>query len=57
MRKKRNLFDELMAGFDALIDQRAGKRTLRRHPVKAAPCDSAPMLPNLNSKERRLKLI
>src|SRR6185437_16943524 len=28
MRKKRNLFDELMEGFDALADQRAGKRTL-----------------------------
>lgn len=26
MRKKRNLFNELMEGFDALADQRAGKR-------------------------------
>lgn len=34
MRKKRNLFDELVEGFDALADQRAGKRTLRTHAVK-----------------------
>ena len=37
MRKKRNLFDELVEGFDALADQRAGKRTLRTHAVKAKP--------------------
>jgi len=37
MRKKRKLFDELMEGFDALADQRAGKRTLRTHAVKSKP--------------------
>ena len=37
MRKKRNLFNELMEGFDALADQRAGKRTLRTHAVKSKP--------------------
>jgi putative transcriptional regulator len=37
MRKKRNLFNELMEGFDALADQRAGKRTLRTHVVKPRP--------------------
>lgn len=37
MRKKRNLFGELMEGFDALADQRAGKRTLRTHGVKPKP--------------------
>ncbi|WP_297901136.1 transcriptional regulator [Metallibacterium sp.] len=37
MRKKRNLFDELMEGFDALADQRAGKRTLRTHALKPKP--------------------
>jgi putative transcriptional regulator len=37
MRKKRNLFDELMEGFDALADQRTGKRTLRTHAVKPKP--------------------
>jgi putative transcriptional regulator len=34
MRKKRNLFNELIEGFDALADLRAGKRTLRTHAVK-----------------------
>ncbi len=28
---KRNLFDELSEGFDALAEQRQGKRTLRTH--------------------------
>ena len=37
MRRKRNLFDELTEGFDALADQRAGKRTLRTHTVKPKP--------------------
>jgi putative transcriptional regulator len=34
---KRNLFDELMEGFDALADQRTGKRTLRTHAVRPKP--------------------
>lgn len=36
---KRNLFDELSEGFDALAEQRLGKRTLRTHEVemKSAP--------------------
>jgi putative transcriptional regulator len=34
MRRKRNLFNELMEGFNALADQRAGKGSLRRHAVK-----------------------
>ena len=37
MRKKRDLFGELVEGFDALADQRAGKRTLRTHVLKAKP--------------------
>lgn len=37
MTKKRDLFDELTEGFDALEAQRAGKRTLRTHVVKARP--------------------
>lgn len=37
MRKKRDLFDELTEGFDALSDQRAGKRTLRTHIVRIKP--------------------
>lgn len=37
MTKKRNLFAELLEGFDALRDHRAGKRTLRTHIVKIQP--------------------
>jgi putative transcriptional regulator len=37
MAKKRAVFDELVEGFDALKEQRAGKRTLRTHAVKARP--------------------
>lgn len=43
MTKKRDLFEELSEGFDALADQRAGKRTLRTHAVKikSAPAITA----------------
>lgn len=34
---KRNLFDELSEGFDALAEQRQGKRTLRTHEVEIKP--------------------
>lgn len=37
MKKKRDLFAELSEGFDALAEQRTGKRTLRTHTVKAKP--------------------
>jgi putative transcriptional regulator len=37
MRKKRNLFAELVEGLDALGDQRTGKRTLRTHSVTLKP--------------------
>ena len=37
MTKKRDLFNELTEGLDALAEQRAGKRTLRTHAVKAKP--------------------
>jgi putative transcriptional regulator len=37
MTKKRDLFDELVEGFDALAEQRVGKRTLRTHAVKVKP--------------------
>lgn len=37
MAKKRNLFEELVEGIDALADERAGKRTLRTHVVKPRP--------------------
>jgi len=45
MRKKRELFGELVEGFDALAEQRAGKRTLRTHVVKAAP------IPTITARE------
>lgn len=35
MKKKRKLFSELIEGFEALADERAGKRTLRTNVVKA----------------------
>ena len=54
MRKKRKLFDELIEGFDALADQRAGKRTLRTHAVKpkAAPKISAGELTKVRENMR-----
>ena len=45
MRKKRYVFDELMEGFDALAEQRAGKRTLRTHAVKPKP------VPEMSARE------
>jgi putative transcriptional regulator len=35
--KKRNLFEELAEGFEALAEERTGKRTLRTHEVEAKP--------------------
>ena len=35
--KKRNLFAEIAEGFDALADERVGKRTLRTHELEAMP--------------------
>lgn len=37
MKKKRDLFAEIAEGFDALEEQRAGKRTLRTHSLKIKP--------------------
>lgn len=37
MRKKRDVFAELMEGFDALAAERGGKRTLRTHAVAFKP--------------------
>lgn len=36
-KQKRNLFAELTEGFDALVAEREGKITLRRHPVESRP--------------------
>jgi putative transcriptional regulator len=35
--KKRNLFAEIAEGFEALAEERAGKRTLRTHEVEWLP--------------------
>ncbi len=35
--KKRNLFNEIAEGFDALREERLGKRTLRTHTVEPRP--------------------
>jgi putative transcriptional regulator len=35
--KKRNLFTEIKEGFDALRDERDGKRTLRSHVIEPRP--------------------
>ncbi len=35
--KKRNLFAELTEGFDALAEERTGKRSLRTHAVEMLP--------------------
>ena len=37
MTKKRDLFNELVEGLDALAEQRVGKRTLRTHAMKVKP--------------------
>jgi putative transcriptional regulator len=37
LKRKRDLFAEIVEGFEALADQRAGKRTLRTHIVKIKP--------------------
>lgn len=35
--KKRNLFAEIAEGFDALAEERAGKRALRTHAIETLP--------------------
>lgn len=37
MSKKRDLFAEVVEGFNAVVDRRAGKRTLLTHVVKVRP--------------------
>lgn len=37
MKKKRDLFGEIVEGFEALADQRTAKRTLRTHVVRSRP--------------------
>lgn len=50
--KKRNLFAEIAEGFEALSEERAGKRTLRTHKIEAhlAPEVSAKELVTLRER-------
>ncbi|WP_397449973.1 helix-turn-helix domain-containing protein [Pseudomonas sp. NA-150] len=41
MTKKRDIFAELIEGFDALADERQGKVTLRSHQVDIKPLEPA----------------
>ena len=50
--KKRNLFAELTDGFDALIEERAGKRTLRTHVIDAKPAPEITAAELLALRER-----
>ncbi|MFL6708053.1 MAG: helix-turn-helix domain-containing protein [Massilia sp.] len=50
---KRNIFDELMGGFDALDQAREGKLTLKRYKVEARP---APAMTPACVKAVRTKL-
>jgi putative transcriptional regulator len=43
--KKRNLFAEIAEGFEALSEERAGKRTLRTHKIEAQ------LAPEVSAKE------
>jgi putative transcriptional regulator len=50
--KKRNLFAEIAEGFDALGDERAGKRTLRTHEVAMKPAPDISAVELLALRER-----
>ena len=50
--KKRNLFAEIAEGFDALADERAGKRTLRTHEVDIKPAPDISAVELLALRER-----
>lgn len=50
--KKRNLFAEIAEGFDALAEERAGKRTLRTHEVEALPAPEVTAAELLALRER-----
>ena len=49
---KRNLFEEITSGFEALADERAGKRTLRTHTVEAQPVPSVTPVKIVELRER-----
>jgi putative transcriptional regulator len=49
---KRNLFAEIAEGFDALADERAGKRTLRTHALELMPAPEVTASELLALRER-----
>jgi len=50
--KKRNLFAEIAEGFDALADERVGKRTLRTHEVEMRPAPNVSAVELMALRER-----
>ena len=50
--KKRNLFAEIAEGFEALAEERAGKRTLRTHVIDAKPAPEVTASELLALRER-----
>jgi putative transcriptional regulator len=52
--KKRNLFAEIAEGFEALADERAGKRTLRTHDVEVKPAPEVTAAELIALRERLL---
>lgn len=50
--KKRNLFAEIAEGFEALAEERAGKRTLRTHAVELMPAPEVTAAELLALRER-----
>ena len=53
--QSRNLFSELQEGFDALADERQGKRTLRTHAITQEPL-STPSAPELIALREKLNM-
>jgi len=50
--KKRNLFAEITEGFDALAEERTGKRSLRTHAVEMLPAPDVSAAELLALRER-----
>lgn len=49
---KRNLFSELTDGFEALVDERVGKRTLRTHKIAMQPAPEISSAELVSLRER-----
>ena len=55
MKRKRDIFAEVMEGFDALAEHRAGKRTLRTHAVEYRPAPKVSAA-DLSKLRKRLRM-